>query len=77
MAESFAENRGHSDGRGARSNRYYLVGATMIGSLSGQTVGKPGTQQPGQTIPSPYAAYRHLNSVEVSHERAIRERCSR
>jgi hypothetical protein len=39
-----------SDGRGAGSNRDYLVGATMIGSLSGQDTAA------GQTIPSPYAA---------------------
>ena len=77
MAEPFGDNQGHSDGRGAGSNRDYLVGATMIGSLSGQDCTQARDTAAGQTIPSPYAAYMHLNSVEVSHERAIRERCSR
>ena len=44
MAEPFGDNQGHSDGRGAGSNRDYLVGATMIGSSVGRTVRKPGTQ---------------------------------
>ncbi len=37
----------------------------MIGSLSGQDCTQAGDTAAGQTIPSPYAAYRHLNSVEV------------
>jgi hypothetical protein len=59
------------------SNRDYLVGATMIVALSGQDCTLAKDTAAGQTIPSPYAVYRHLNGVEVSHERATRERCSR
>jgi hypothetical protein len=51
--------------------------ATMIVVLSGQDCTLANDTAAGKTIPSPYAVYRHLNGVEVSHERATRERCSR
>jgi hypothetical protein len=51
--------------------------ATMIVVLSGQDCTLAKDTAAGQTIPSPYAVYKHLSTVEVSHERATRERCSR
>jgi hypothetical protein len=51
--------------------------ATMIVVLSGQDCTLAKDTAAGHRIPSPYAVYRHLNGVEVSHERATRERCSR